>query len=219
MAGENAQLAVADFLTGDVSVFVGQTRLPPQHPETPINLDMGRMALSTTGDTSIYSGGFAGCLGLIIVPTSTAGGAVSHIHQMRNRAGQRELYLLEAASKSIGLARAYFPTAVFKVILFRGSVTNDEQSLSPEVEYRKLAIDLMNIPCVQGILDLRRHRHRAGDQLLYDAKRRRLYCWGGVYSNAFMDAIEANEERVQETAHGEIDLDHGTRGLPYKIYT
>jgi hypothetical protein len=219
MAGENARLAVADLQAGDVSVFVGQARLPPEHPQTPINLDMGRMALSTAGNTSIYSGGFAGCLGIIVVPTSGAGGAVSHIHQMRNRAGQREAYLLEAASKSVDLARAYFPSKVFKVILFRGSVTNDENSPTPEIEYRRLAIDLMSLPCVQGILDLRQQRQRAGDQLLYDARRKRLFCWGGTYSDAFIDAIETNEGRVPVIASGELELTHGTRGLPYKIYS
>lgn len=218
MAGENARPPAADFQVGDVSVFVGQARLPPRHPHTPINLDMGRMALSKTGNTSIYSGGFAGCLGLIIVPTSGTGGAVSHIHQMRNQPGQKSAYLLEAASKSIDLARTYLPAKVFKVILFRGSITNDEESPTPEIEYRKLAIDLMNVGSVQGVLDLRQQRQRAGDQLLFDGRHKRLFCWGGMYSDAFMDAIEVNEGRVPVTASGEIGLTYGTRGLPYKVY-
>lgn len=217
MAGENAQQVAADFKTGDVSIFVGQARLPPQHPTTPVNLDMGRMALSTTGDISIYSGGFAGCLGLVIVPTSGAGGAVSHIHQMRNRPGQRDDYLLEAASKSIDLARTHFPAKVFKVILFRG-VVSDELSQTPQIEYRRLGIELLQMPSVQGVLDLRPHRRRAGDQLLYDAADKQLYCWGGHYSNAFVDEVEANEDRVHASVVGEIALDHGIRGIPYKVY-
>lgn len=202
MAGERIVERVPNRVVGDMAVFLGLSQMPVLAPNPTAFLTMGATAVSERGETGIYSGNFAGCMGAIVVPTRGSGGLVSHIHQMLSR-GDMHPYLLEAVTKSVQKAGSIWLGQIFDVVLFRGEIKE-----GGAMKYRKLADHVRSIPSVRNVLDLREVHDLAGDALLYDTGRQILYCWSGHWQGA----INATDE-IEPRSTSSIDLEHCTEPL------
>lgn len=172
----------------------------PKIPDRVTNLDMGKMAISEQGDTSIYSGGFAGCLGLVIVPFNKKGGAVSHIHQMWPNKGYEANYFFGAASRSIDKAQETWGVSGVGVVLFRG------QKNGMTLWYPKLKDSIETKANVIKVIDCRQDGGAEGDQVFYDTGEKRIYIFSGSLAG-LIDKIDDHPAKAESS----IDIVHARR--------
>ena len=77
--------------------------------------------VSTGGATSIYTGGIAQCLGVVIAPAGHHGGLVAHVKQMGAKDGiEQQHYMTQWMLILLRFARDHWRCPQFDVALFRG---------------------------------------------------------------------------------------------------
>ena len=200
---------IAEFTLFDTSIIaLGNQKYDTPIPDAFVNLDMGQMALSRQGRTSIYSGGFAGCLGVVIIPQTDnhalKGGAISHIHQMWPNRGEGEGYFLTAMSNCVDEACVRWGVVSVGLVLFRGGNTDSGGALYPELVTR-----VYRNPKVYKVVDSRMRRGIEGDQVLYDTGRQRVYIYGGAFTRGLVDRIQEGTEGRESTST--VSLAHSRR--------
>ncbi|GGK61291.1 hypothetical protein Ppa06_24750 [Planomonospora parontospora subsp. parontospora] len=185
-------------------------------------LGMGKIGISGAGRTDIYSGSFAGCMGMIVSPVDGDGGLVSHVHESGQAPGRRKEFLFEAASGALGLARRHFilrGSEKLSLVLFCGH----QRDFQGNLENPELAADLEAADKNLEVHDIRSERDRA-DALFLDTREKVLYLWKRILETAANDLYrkaEAFEEREQELlkAEGVLALNCAKDGgMPWRLY-
>ncbi|GGL33890.1 hypothetical protein [Planomonospora parontospora] len=189
---------------------------------TVLLLGMSRIGISRSGRTDIYSGSFAGCMGMIVSPVDGDGGLVSHVHESGQTPGHRKEFLFEAASGALDLARRNFTlrgSGKLSLVLFRGH----QRDFQGNLENPDLAAELEAAENDLEVHDIRSERDRA-DALFFDTREKILYLWKTILETASNDLYrkaEAFEEREQELlkAEGVLALKHAKDGgMPWRLY-
>lgn len=125
------------------------------------------VGLSQQGATDLYTGGFAGCLGILFTPIGAAkGGVLVHVSQMGAAAGyKKDDYYIESIDGVMNWARACqhaWDRLDITLLIGQEEGTNIEfPDLPAEIRQRCLNKDK-----IRNIMDLRPFRDRAG-QFLY----------------------------------------------------
>jgi hypothetical protein len=203
-------------LAGDGRVtieFVSDPALVP-HMSNTFSVFEKHIGISRNGATNLYTGGFAGCLGMLISPTSGRGGLLAHIAQQGTRQGHtKRAYLINSTEAVLKLASQYW--VEFNMVLFIGDVGEGD------IEFREMPQVIRN-QCTNGqkirhIQDLRTFRDRAG-QFLFDSHNKVLYLLGASPSfESLMAAAEFTDEApVIESGH--LDIESSTFGLDWHRY-
>jgi len=183
-------------------------------PKPDPSLDLSRtlivsekhVGLSQGGRTNLYTGGFAGCLGMLLSPTTGRGGVLAHIAQQGKRPEvSKRTYLIDSIETILRLASNYWTE--FNMVLLIGDVEYGD------IEFRELPL-LIRGKCPNGhrlkhIQDLRSYRERAG-QFLFDSHHKVLYLLGGGPS---LDSSMAAAEFTDEMPSMPLTIASSTKGM------
>src|ERR1051325_2149904 len=105
------------------SLVQNPPRLGPKDPDKKVTVCCaeGHIAVSTWGATSIYTGGFAECLGVIIAPADLQGGLIAHVKQMGAKPKtDQKVYMTSWMLKLLKFALKYWHCPHVDVALFKG---------------------------------------------------------------------------------------------------
>ncbi len=156
----------------------------------------GEIVVSTTGKTSIYTGGFAQCLGLAITTPDNAGGLVAHIKQMGKKAettATDEEYFATWCTAIVDMAMVTLHTRSLYVALYKGSTNGTGW---------KLGLDRQE---VLDVLDLRARSYSSVENstLLFDTEKKKLYIPAGLTMDQIDRACDvcASNQRMTELAN------------------
>jgi len=165
----------------------------------------GQIVVSKNGLTSIYTGGFAQCLGLAIATPDNQGGLVAHVKQMGKRLDtleNDETYFTRWCVAIIDRAVVDLNSQQFYVALYKGFTSGVGWNLG-----------LAGDPRVISVLDLRGRSHLGieNSELLFDTAKRKLYIPVGL-SNAQVDAACEIADTHQNA--GEVSNDLAKSSMP-----
>lgn len=135
------------------------------HKKVTVVCAEGQIVVSRTGATSIYTGGFAECLGVVIAPGEVHGGLVAHVKQMGKKPEcDQKTYMTSWTRNLLNFALGFWHCGSVDVALLKGEIGGITWDLG-----------LMGNHAVSSLLDLRERSHGVngcGDFRFDPAKRK-----------------------------------------------
>jgi hypothetical protein len=168
----------------------------------------GQIVVSTKGDTSIYTGGFANCLGVAIATPDNAGGLVAHVKQMGKKPdidASDEDYMTTFCRAIVARAVEVLNTQKLYVALYKGDTGGVTWSLGLKDDDRVL-----------DVLDLRARSYEGGGgaDLLFDTRKKKLYIPAGLSREQGETAADWTD--TYNIPMGEVAIDLARR--PMKVF-
>ncbi len=166
-------------------------------------LEMGKVAVSTDGQTNVWSPGFCNCMGVIVGNAEGRGGIAAHILGGGSKPGLHRSFLREATFTFIAMARQRWPS-VTAVLTHGDSCGGEYPELVHEIGARFNEV---------AVMDLRIPEHRVkGGQFFYDSAAQRVYIWEAsvTIEDHMYEGMDANSRAGQiET----VEIYHAMKGM------
>lgn len=148
----------------------------------------GHVVVSTKGATSIFTGGFAQCLGVMVATPDNQAGLVAHVKQMGKKEGSDEAYMTAFCEAIVHYATQALNAQKLYVALYKGDGQGCAWSLG-----------LKDNPKVLNVLDLRTisHSPTGGADLVFDTAKKKLYIPSGLNPVQLEAVGERTEKNVE----------------------